>query len=362
VTLAAGERIDPGARLERAREDIRRYREDLERLTRREQGILGEIERIGAEQRLREAELAELRVRLEDVTGAIDTRSADIRELEAAQVRRRSYLGSRVRGLYVDGPASPLRRLVGGDEVRSWMEGLRYASWLAERDARVLADLRADGARLHEERDDLVRRRDELSRLESDLAAARARVDAVREARSGLLTRIRDDQQRHRAAIDELTEAALDFERLVERLSSDAAPASLDVRAFRGLLTWPADGELEAGFGTIVHPKFKTRVPHPGIDLAGADGDDVRSVFDGRVAYASWMRGYGLTAIVDHGGGVLSVYAHASALLAGEGDEVLRGQTIGKIGETGSLRGPYLYFELRVDGQAVDPLPWLRPR
>ncbi len=136
----------------------------------------------------------------------------------------------------------------------------------------------------------------------------------------------------------------------------------LDILQFRGLLDWPAEGEVSAGFGTFIHPRFKTKVPHPGLDIEGRNGDDIRSVFDGRVVFASWMRGYGLTAILEHGGGLLSIYAHASALLVEPGEEVLRGQLLGTIGDTGSLRGPFLYFELRRDGRPIDPAEWLRPR
>jgi len=112
----------------------------------------------------------------------------------------------------------------------------------------------------------------------------------------------------------------------------------------------------------VVHPRFKTEVPHPGIDIDAESGADIQSVFDGQVVFASWMRGYGLTAILDHGAGLLSIYAHASALLVEPGEQVLRGQRLGKVGETGSLRGPFLYFELRENGAAVDPTNWLRSR
>ncbi|HKQ60142.1 MAG TPA: peptidoglycan DD-metalloendopeptidase family protein, partial [Candidatus Polarisedimenticolaceae bacterium] len=162
-------------------------------------------------------------------------------------------------------------------------------------------------------------------------------------------------------AIGELSAAAAGLGRLVGTLPAAPSAPALDVHKFRGLLDWPAPGRVSAGFGPMVHPRFKTRLPHPGLDIDGAPGAAIRSVFDGRVVYSAWLRGYGLTAIVDHGGGVVSVYAHASALLVESGESVLRGQPLGAIGETGSLRGPYLYFELRVDGQPTDPAAWLRP-
>jgi murein DD-endopeptidase MepM/ murein hydrolase activator NlpD len=139
-----------------------------------------------------------------------------------------------------------------------------------------------------------------------------------------------------------------------------SAPMTLDVRRFKGLLDWPAAGEVSAGFGSAIHPQFGTKVPHPGLDIEAPANSEFRSVFDGTVVYAAWMRGYGLTAIVDHGQGVMTVYAHASALVVEPGDEVERGQMLGLVGQTGSLRGPYLYFEVRIDGDAVDPLDWLR--
>jgi septal ring factor EnvC (AmiA/AmiB activator) len=85
-------------------------------------------------------------------------------------------------------------------------------------------------------------------------------------------------------------------------------------------------------------------------------------VFDGRVVFAAALHGYGLTVVVDHGGGVVSVYAHAGVLLVEPGQEVARGQDLGRVGDTGSLRGPYLYFELRVAGKPTDPAAWLRRR
>ena len=136
----------------------------------------------------------------------------------------------------------------------------------------------------------------------------------------------------------------------------------MDVRKFRGLLDWPAEGPVGAGFGTVVHPRFKTKLPHPGLDIETGIGSGISAVFEGRVVFASWMRGYGLTAIVDHGNGVLSIYAHASVLLAEKGQTVLRGEKLGHIGDTGSLRGPFLYFELRINGEPGDPVLWLRPR
>jgi len=88
----------------------------------------------------------------------------------------------------------------------------------------------------------------------------------------------------------------------------------------------------------------------------------VRYALDGRVAYAAPLNGYGLTVVVDHGNGVVSIYAHAGVLLVSTGDAIVRGQELGRVGDSGSLRGAYLYFEMRETGKPVDPSTWLRRR
>jgi septal ring factor EnvC (AmiA/AmiB activator) len=246
-----------------------------------------------------------------------------------------------------------------GDSGDYWT-GLNYASYLSERDAEVLREFRRNAERSTYERGELERTRGELARVEREAAAARDSTEAARGRRAALLARVQKDQRQHQAALAELQTAARDLNGFVETVPS--TPPRLDVRKFRGLLEWPAPGRVSAGFGNVVNSKFGTDVPHPGWDIESPAGTDIEAVFDGRVVFADWMRGYGLTVIVDHGGGVLSVYAHASAVVVGTNDEVRQGQTLGQVGDTGSLRGPFLYFELRLDGQPVDPASWLRPR
>jgi len=353
---------DREARLRAMRLEIERLESELAALRARESSVLGDLERLGTELRLREAEHGEVSLRLERTTEAIDDRNERLAGLEQAQEQRRLYLAFRLREIYKEGPEQALKRVIGGAEVEEYWAALRYAAYLSERDARVIGDYRADTRNIDQERRALLAEREQLRSLMGELAEARSRISGARLQRTRLLTEIRHDRSKREGAVAELRAAAGALNDLVESLPQGDGRPTMDVRKFKGLLDWPAEGEVSAGFGSVVHPRFQTRVPHPGLDIEGQAGEDIRSVFDGRVVFASWMRGYGLTAIVDHGGGLLSVYAHASALLVEPGEAVARGQMLGKIGETGSLRGPFLYFELRVDGQPDDPRKWLRPR
>jgi septal ring factor EnvC (AmiA/AmiB activator) len=116
---------------------------------------------------------------------------------------------------------------------------------------------------------------------------------------------------------------------------------------------------VASAFGRQEHPKFRTVTYNRGIEISAAMGRPVLAVYDGTVLYADWFRGYGRLVILDHGGGYFTLYAHASELLVKVGDQVTRGQPIARVGDTGSLEGPQLYFEVRHRGKPQDPLAWL---
>lgn len=369
LVLAAGEQPDAPApdsdKLRALRQETERLRAQVAELAQRERGVLGEIERLDAELRLSEATVAEAAERVSVVSARIDEATRGLAELERVQSERRAYLSFRLREMYKRGPGASLRRLLGGEEARTFLAGLRYATYLTEKDRATLESYRKDAARLAAERDGLLRDREALAAGEDDANRARAALAGSRAERARYLGGIKRDRLKTENAIQELETAANDLGGVVGRIRPAPPEAAVPPSRSKpqpGTLDWPVPGKVTAGFGRVVHPQFKTVVPHPGLDIEAAAGTDIRAVLEGRVAYSAWLRGYGLTAIVDHGGGLLTVYAHAAALLAEQGEQVERGQVIGKVGDTGSLRGTYLYFEMRQDGKPVDPARWLKRR
>jgi murein DD-endopeptidase MepM/ murein hydrolase activator NlpD len=111
-----------------------------------------------------------------------------------------------------------------------------------------------------------------------------------------------------------------------------------------------------------VHPRFGTRTFKNGVDIAAGEGTDVAAVYPGHVVYTGWFKGYGNLIILDHGNDYFTLYAHVADMLVREGDDVKQGQRIGTVGDTGSLAGALLYFEVRYQGKPLDPVEWLRQR
>jgi septal ring factor EnvC (AmiA/AmiB activator) len=349
-------------RLAVVQKELVRLRTEMESLGARERGVLGDVARLDAAIALDEAKLEAATLELRATEDGLAASQQRLSLLEEAQARRAPYLAGRLRELYKRGDAGLLARAlapVGSVDAR---DGIRYGALLARRDAAQLTAWRRDAAALRDERSSLARAAARLAEEKDSAARSKTTLETSRADRSRLLDRIRDDRERHAQAIGELDGAARELASLVDQVGEKAPPAALDVRKFRGLLDWPAQGQVTAGFGKSIHPRFKTEVPHPGLDIDAGDGAPFRAVFDGRVAYAAPLHGYGLTVVVDHGHGVVSVYAHAGVLLAETGQDVTRGQELGKVGDSGSLRGPYLYFELRVAGKPADPTSWLRSR
>lgn len=351
---------DADIRLRSMRQHIDRLEGELQDLEGRERGVLGELEKLGAELRLRKARLEEIGFRLGEIREGLRTRTEQLERLETLQEERRAYLAFRLREMYKQGPAHGLRRALSGGDVESFLGGLRYAAFLSARDARTLEMYRSDTATVRGERVELLREQDRLTAVQAESTAASRALQRTRTERSRVLEGVRRDKKRRRLALEELEAAAAELAGLVGRLEGEGAAPEVDMHKFKGLLDMPVRGKIKARFGKVVHPRFKTVVPHPGLDIDADEGDPFRSIFDGRVAYSTWLRGYGLTVILDHGYGLMSIYAHASVLMVEEGEEVLRGQKLGLVGETGSLKGPFLYFELRSGGEPIDPEPWFR--
>jgi len=130
----------------------------------------------------------------------------------------------------------------------------------------------------------------------------------------------------------------------------------------RSRLPWPLEGQVLTRFGTQRHPQFGTMVYRRGIEIQAHEGESVRAVQGGLVAYADWYKGYGKLMIIDHGGGFYTLYGNLSRLDLKKEDRVAGGQVLGLAGETGGTKGSKLYFEIRRNGEAQDPLAWLAKR
>ena len=196
-----------------------------------------------------------------------------------------------------------------------------------------------------------LERRDEA--LEAAEAARSERTELI-EA----LTLVQAEASQSDRVLRDLKSTESQLGRVLEQLT-ERTP-SRGFGALKGKLSLPARGLIERGFGNVVNARFNTVTLHKGLDIRAPAGQPVRSVAAGRVVYAGWLKGYGNLLIVEHEDAFHTVFAHLISLDHRAGDAVDAGEVLGRVGDSGSSKGPHLYFELRQRGVAVDPAPWLK--
>lgn len=355
---------NPQAQLETLR--ARRAAEEsaARELSRREVSVLdamGEAQRAAAEAEARvrraEGELAQAEARLR---GARAEEAGADRRLRRAQEELRPRLAARARL----GRAGELRILAGSRSFGELVRRRYLLDRVLDHDAAILRSARAAldaRGRAREAREEETRRREGLAKE----AAARRREAGTRlERRRAILALVRDQRDLHQRAAQE---ALAQERKLAEFLAALPPPRQGDAgfRGFgelRGRLPRPVDGRVEVPFGKVVNPRFRTVTVQNGVEIGAPAGAEVRAVAPGRVVYAGWFRGYGNLVIVDHGEGYHTLAAHLASMSTAMGEHVGPGALLGTVGDTGSLRGPSLYFEVRERGRPVDPAAWLAPR
>ncbi|HVO13036.1 MAG TPA: peptidoglycan DD-metalloendopeptidase family protein [Vicinamibacteria bacterium] len=343
--------------LARVRERRAALEKELLRLRGQEKGLLAELEGIELELQLRSDELAEIQLTLKKARAELDANLVRVQKLEASLAASRPALAAHARALYKLGEMSYLRLLLSVDRPSDFFRAYRFVSTLARRDGAAVAAFRADLLALAREKAALEERTRESIELRNRLAAARHQLEAQRARQTAVLTSLVEKKETNAAWVEELTQAESRLQSLLGGLGGD--PAAVPLLAFRGTLPWPVEGRVRVGFGRRKHPRFETYTVHNGIDIEAAPDTPVRAVHEGRVVYADRFLGYGLMVVVDHGGKRHSLYAQLAEVAVVPGQEVQAGTVLGTTGQ-GTDQGPGLYFEMRYQSRAEDPMEWLR--
>jgi murein hydrolase activator len=349
----------------------------------REAGLLAELEAIDRRLSEKRKQVALLDGRIQRAQGEMSDLQHDIARLEGQRAGQEDAMAQRLRAMYrlqAQGGALPV--LLSGDDPIAQAVRLRHLATLATVDARMIREYRVTSEGLADRKDKLEARRKEMSALRGEAEGERAEADREAGKRRVILARVKDERAYHDRMVGELSEATRRLEAFVRDLqerrrvakvpppSSKAPKAAIPgestpgvgLGSMRGRLVWPAEGRVVEEYGTRVNPRFGTKTFRNGIDIDAGEGSNVHAVYPGHVLYTGWFRGYGNLIIVDHGSEYYTLYAHVADMKVAEGDDVKQGQTIATVGDTGSLQGPRLYFEVRYQGKPQDPAQWLRPR
>jgi septal ring factor EnvC (AmiA/AmiB activator) len=343
------------AELEAVRGEISKLTSQLDDLAVRAYGIQGELEKVALERRLQEQRVREARAEAELAAARVTDAAARVTRLETELAGERRRLESRLAGLYRIGRHGHARLVFALDAKADPLPAIRLLRYLVRRDASSIARFEDLRARLDLERRDLETREQEAAAWLGQQAARRDELLRLEQRQAALLAGTRREEARLAVRALELADRETQLAALLDALygRSTAPLAGRSMVEFRGLLDWPVRGRISKGFGTRLDPRYKTKVPHNGVELETAPGSEVVAVYPGRVVYAADFAGYGPTVVVQHAGKVFSLYAGLATTTVARDALVSLRQALGRA-------GPRLYFEIRVENRPEDPRRWIR--
>ncbi len=358
----AGEKELKKQKLERLKQEMEEQKQKLKSAGKKERSVLSQLGKLDRDIQAGSAELADQQRKLREAEAAL----AEIERKNMVTVqeldRLKAAYAARLRALYKmsrQGGYAPA--LLAAESFPAAYKRVRSLGVIAARDHRLIEEYRRNLAQLSQREQETRERRAETIRRTAEVGTKRASLEVRRRQKAELLASVKQEKGTYEATLKDLEESSAHLWAMIRLAEPEkkAAPAKAPARE---RLPWPVNGQVLSSYGAQRHPQFGTMVFRRGIDISARTGDEVRSVDKGTVAWADWYKGYGKLVIIDHGAGLYSLYGHLSLIDVGKGDRVGRSQVIGRAGDTESLKGPRLYFEVRRNGEAEDPLLWLAPK
>lgn len=306
----------------------------------------------------------------EDEIGRIETQIEQTKEdillkqeeLKAAEEEFKQYEAVfmvRARAMYENSEIDYLEILFGADDFGDFLSKIEMISQLMDYDNGILE-------KLNETKEKIAAAKEELEnilvRQEENAASLEARKGSLNETlaqKQAMLDEMTKDVEKYKALYDEAERAE---QELIRQNRSAFSYSANPVKYTGGRFMWPvpASSRITSQYGYRIHPVYKTKKFHSGIDIGAPYGVDILAAADGTVTLATTNGGYGKCVIINHGSGITTLYGHNSTLLVSVGNKVTKGQVIAKAGSTGVSTGPHLHFEVRVNGSTTDPMQYLR--
>jgi len=293
----------------------------------------------------------------------IHTTRTRMQTLEQDSGQQGEVVQQRLSALYKYYRRSGLRILLSSRNYNDLVRTEQALGLIVQRDQALLSRSLARLERQRRFESELQTRKLQLIAARDRIAEKRTQIQNTQQQRSTHLNKIQQEKGLQRKALKELETYSKKLQKVIDTLpgkKKNYTSSGVRFSKMRGKLAFPVKGTITSRFGRTEHPELKTYTYQKGITIKAPVGKPVKAVHDGRVIFADWFKGYGLMLIVDHGEHYYSLSAHASQLFKKVDDVVFADETIAKVGDTNSLKGAGLYFEIRLRGKPQNPLKWLK--
>ncbi len=340
--------------VDQQRQIIQKQQEQIKAIAKPAQSRLDALRR---NVRATDAQIQDNEKKIRQARTQLQTLGTKLQDLEYDLNKKRDATSARLRYLQRQQLQRWWITLLSSRDLNQFADRRRQIERIYDGDRKLLGDLTQKSDRVEKQRNQVVAQRNEIELLTQKLKYQKSNIEAEVVAQQNAVDRLKNDRQALTQAEDRLVE---DSRRLSQIILAKVQPyEGLVIPPGTGQLMYPTIGPVTSNFGWRTHPILGTERFHSGIDFGADYGSLVYASDRGRVIYADWYGGYGNAVIIDHGNGMTTLYGHCSELYVKDGDAVEKGQPISAVGSTGFSTGPHLHFELRANGEPIDPAAYL---
>ena len=375
--------------------NIQQEQENLNKIEQRKKDIEKEIERLSQEKVDYQKSLQKIQELLasaeKELASAKQTYEVTLKEIKKLEEEldieqdkldlQLIILKNRLKKFYKYHNISYLAVLLNSKDFSQFLNRYRYLEHILENDADIIKQVTEQVDLVKKQRDSLYNKREITKMLEQEIVKEKENIEISVEAKNKYLLKIEEESKKQLVVLEELEKSSAQIKEIIEialierekareaeqkagqqtepQKRAEAVKKEPTLQSKKGIFHLPVNGSLISNFGQQKQPDSNTMVFNSGIDINAPLGEPVRSASFGTVIYIGNVKGYGDIIILDHGGNVVTLYAHLSKIMVKLNNQVSKGQIIGQVGTSGGVPSPRLHFEVRVEGKPVNPFEWI---
>jgi murein DD-endopeptidase MepM/ murein hydrolase activator NlpD len=360
-TVHADQLTDKKKQLNEVKSNINNLKSKINDVKEEKTDVLVEINKINRQVDDVQASIHSLETRIETTQTQIKIADSELEDAIEDFESQKDLYGQRLKAMYINGPQGYIEVLLASESFSDLIARTDMVKKIIDYDKLILEEIKEKQEAIEEKKDMLQSKKVQLVSLESAAQEKKIELDDANERKKAYYNKLEKNQDSYEKALDDELAESQALEKQIQAILQKSGSQGSYSGSKTGIVKVSDIGrvpKITSPFGMRYHPILKKDKMHTGIDIGIATGTPIYAMSEGKVIISTYSSSYGNMVVIDHGGGISSLYAHNSKLLVSEGQTVKKGQMIAKAGSTGRSTGPHLHFEVRKNGTPINPVPY----